>query len=119
MPLVTAPAGVSREEALALLRRHMVEKLPLIDESGKLRGLITVKDFAKSEQYPHATKDEAGRLRVAAAVGVGDDGYKRAGALLEAGVDVLVVDTAHGHNRMVAELVARLKREGAASVVAG
>jgi len=119
MPLVTAPVGVSRERALELLRQHKVEKLPLVDDAGRLRGLITVKDFAKSEQYPHATKDEAGRLRVAAAVGVGDDGYKRAGALLEAGVDVLVVDTAHGHNRMVAELVARLKREGAASVVAG
>ncbi|HLU32785.1 MAG TPA: IMP dehydrogenase [Natronosporangium sp.] len=119
MPLVTAPVGVARERALELLRQHKVEKLPLVDDAGRLRGLITVKDFAKSEQYPHATKDEAGRLRVAAAVGVGDDAFKRAGALLDAGVDVLVVDTAHGHNRLVAEMVARLKREGAPSVVAG
>src|SRR5690606_21819406 len=96
-----------------------VEKLPLVDDAGKLRGLITVKDFAKSEQYPHATQDGVGRLRVAAAIGVGEDAYKRAGALQDAGVDVLVVDTAHGHNRMVAEMVARLKREGAESVVAG
>jgi IMP dehydrogenase len=119
MPLVTAPVGVGREQALDLLRRHKVEKLPLIDDAGRLRGLITVKDFAKSERYPYATKDEAGRLRVAAAIGVGEDAYKRAGALLDAGVDVLVVDSAHGHNRMVVEMVARLKREAAVSVVAG
>jgi IMP dehydrogenase len=110
MPLVTAPVGVTRDGALDLLRRHKVEKLPLVDPAGRLRGLITVKDFTKSEQYPHATKDEAGRLRVAAAVGVGDDAYKRATALIDAGVDVLVVDTSHGHNRQVLEMVARLKR---------
>src|SRR5690606_295389 len=119
MPLVTAPAGVSREEALALLRRHKVEKLPLIDESGKLRGLITVKDFAKSEQYPRATKDESGRLRVGAAVGVGDEGYKRACALIEAGVDLLVVDTAHGHQRQVLETVARIAKDGRVPVAGG
>ena len=110
MPLVTAPVGVTREDALDLLRRHKVEKLPLVDPTGRLRGLITVKDFTKSEQYPHGTKDEAGRLRVAAAVGVGDDAYKRATALIDAGVDVLVVDTSHGHQRQVLEMVARLKR---------
>jgi IMP dehydrogenase len=119
MPLVTAPVGVSREEALHLLRRHKVEKLPLVDADGRLRGLITVKDFVKSEQFPHATKDEAGRLRVAAAVGVGDDGYKRACALIEAGVDVLMVDTAHGHNRKVLETVARITREQDVEVVGG
>jgi IMP dehydrogenase len=119
MPLVTAPVGVDREQALELLRRHKVEKLPLVDDAGRLRGLITVKDFAKSERYPDATKDEAGRLRVAAAIGVGEDAYKRATALIDAGVDVLVVDTAHGHNRMVAEMVGRLKQETAVSVVAG
>jgi IMP dehydrogenase len=119
MPLVTAPVGVSREHALELLRRHKVEKLPLVDASGKLRGLITVKDFVKSEQYPHATKDEAGRLRVAAAVGVGDDAFKRAGALVDAGVDVVVVDTAHGHNRKVLETIARVKREHGVEVVGG
>ncbi|NJC70194.1 IMP dehydrogenase [Planosporangium thailandense] len=111
MPLVTAPVGVDKETALGLLRQHKVEKLPIVDDAGKLRGLITVKDFAKSEQFPNATKDDAGRLRVAAAVGVGEDSYKRARALIDAGVDVLMVDTAHGHNRQVLEMVARLKRE--------
>jgi IMP dehydrogenase len=111
MPLVTAQVGVNKETALGLLREHKVEKLPIVDAGGRLRGLITVKDFAKSEQFPHATKDDAGRLRVAAAVGVGDDGYKRARALIDAGVDVIMVDTAHGHNRQVLEMVARIKRE--------
>jgi IMP dehydrogenase len=119
MPLVTAPVGVSKADALALLRRHKVEKLPLVDDSGKLRGLITVKDFTKSEQFPLAAKDAAGRLRVAAAVGVGDDGYKRACTLIDAGVDVIMVDTAHGHNRAVPELVARLKKESTVDVVGG
>src|SRR5689334_10566030 len=99
MPLVTAPVGVDSETALGLLRQHKVEKLPLVDDAGRLRGLITVKDFAKSEQFPHATKDSAGRLRVAAAIGVDEDQYKRARALIDAGVDVLMVDVAHGHNR--------------------
>ena len=119
MPLVTAPVGVTKAEALALLREHKVEKLPLVDEAGKLRGLITVKDFTKSEQFPHATKDSAGRLRVAAATGVDDEQYKRAGALVDAGVDVIVVDVAHGHNRAVVDMVRRLKRETAVEVVAG
>ena len=111
MPLVTAPVGVSPDDALALLRRHKVEKLPIVDSSGRLAGLITVKDFAKSEQYPNATKDEAGRLRVAAAVGVGEEAYKRARTLVDAGVDALVVDSAHGHSRNVLEMVARLSRD--------
>ncbi|MBO0868263.1 MAG: IMP dehydrogenase [Micromonosporaceae bacterium] len=119
MPLVTAPVGVGKAEALALLRRHKVEKLPLVDETGKLRGLITVKDFTKSEQFPHATKDSAGRLRVAAAVGVDEEQYKRARTLVDAGVDVVVVDLAHGHNRAVLEMVARLKKETAVEVVGG
>jgi IMP dehydrogenase len=119
MPLVTAPVGVSRDDALVLLRRHKVEKLPLVDDAGRLRGLITVKDFTKSEQFPRATKDDAGRLRVAAAVGVGDDGYKRAGALIEAGVDAVVVDTAHGHNRSVLETVSRVKKDLRIEVVGG
>jgi len=109
MPLVTAPVGVSTEGALDLLRRHKVEKLPIVTDTGRLAGLITVKDFAKSEQYPHATKDPAGRLRVAAAVGVGEESYKRARTLVDAGVDALVVDSAHGHSRNVLEMVARLK----------
>src|SRR5439155_7006743 len=119
MPLVTAPVGVGKTEALALLREYKVEKLPLVDDAGRLRGLITVKDFAKSEQFPHATKDEAGRLRVAAAMGVDDDQYKRARALIEAAVDVIVVDVAHGHNRAVPEMIARLKKETSIQVVAG
>jgi IMP dehydrogenase len=111
MPLVTAPVGVSTEDALALLRQHKVEKLPIVNSAGRLAGLITVKDFAKSEQYPLATKDPAGRLRVAAAVGVGEESYKRARALIEAGVDALVVDSAHGHSRNVLEMVTRLKHD--------
>jgi len=111
MPLITAPVGVSTEDALGLLRRHKVEKLPIVDPAGRLAGLITVKDFAKSVQYPHATKDPAGRLRVAGAVGVGDESYKRARALVDAGVDALVVDSAHGHSRNVLEMVARLKAD--------
>nr|WP_203915891.1 IMP dehydrogenase [Rugosimonospora africana] len=119
MPLVTAPVGVSKEEALALLRQHKIEKLPLVDDAGRLRGLITVKDFAKSEQFPDATKDEAGRLRVAAAIGVGEDAYKRARALVDAGVDVIVVDVAHGHSRALLEMIARLKRETQVDIVGG
>jgi IMP dehydrogenase len=111
MPLVTAPIGVTGADALGLLRLHKVEKLPIVDPSGHLAGLITVKDFAKSEQYPHATKDAAGRLRVAAAVGVGDDSYKRARTLVDAGVDAIVVDSAHGHSRNVLEMIARLKAD--------
>src|SRR4029450_12741472 len=119
MPLVTAPVGVDKATALGLLRQHKVEKLPIVDDGGRLRGLITVKDFAKSEQFPHSTKEAAGPLRVAAAVGVGDDGYKRARALIDAGVDVLMVDTAHGHSRQVVEMVARLKRAGPGAHRAG
>ncbi len=119
MPLVTAEVGVDKEQALELLRRHKVEKLPIVDSAGRLRGLITVKDFAKSLQFPNATKDPAGRLRVAAAVGVNEEAYKRARTLVEAGVDVLMVDTAHGHNRQVLQMVARLKKETAVDVVGG
>ncbi len=117
MPLVTAPVGADRDTAMQLLRRHKVEKLPIVDGEGRLRGLITVKDFTKAEQYPLATKDERGRLRVGAAVGFFDDAWKRAMALVEAGVDVLVVDTAHGHSRGVADMVARLKADPAAAHV--
>jgi IMP dehydrogenase len=119
MPLVTAPVGVSGDEALRLLRQNKIEKLPLIDDAGRLRGLITVKDFVKRDQYPYATKDDAGRLVVGAAVGVGEDAYKRARALVDAGVDVLVVDTAHGHSRGVLDMVGRLKADTAVEVVGG
>ncbi|WP_019852911.1 IMP dehydrogenase [Actinopolyspora mortivallis] len=110
-PLVTARVGVSGDEALELLRANKIEKLPIVDGGGKLRGLITVKDFVKTEQYPDATKDADGRLLCGAAVGVGTDSHERAMALVDAGVDVLVVDTAHGHSRAVAETVATLKKE--------
>ena len=116
MPLVTAPVGVSAEAALGLLRKHKIEKLPLVDADGKLRGLITVKDFVKTEQYPQATKDADGRLLCGAAVGVGEESYKRAMALVDAGIDVIMVDTAHGHSMRVVEMVSRLRREVGARV---
>ncbi|MDR1999488.1 MAG: IMP dehydrogenase [Frankiaceae bacterium] len=119
MPLVTARPGVSNAEALGLLGAHKVEKLPLIDDAGRLVGLITVKDFAKSEAYPLATKDSGGRLVVGAAVGVGEDAYKRAMALVDAGVDFVVVDTAHGHHRGVLEMVSRLKNDTAIDIIGG
>jgi IMP dehydrogenase len=111
LPLVTAPVGVDPEDALALLKQHKIEKLPLVDPAGRLRGLITVKDFVKRDQFPNATKDVDGRLTVGAALGVGEDAYKRAGLLVDAGVDVLVVDTAHGHQRAVLDMVARVKKD--------
>src|SRR5690606_35905797 len=96
--LVTAPVGTTLEEAQAILGRHRIEKLPVVDGDGRLSGLITVKDINKKLKYPNATKDPQGRLRCAAAVGVGDDALERAQALVDAGVDLLVVDTAHGHS---------------------
>jgi IMP dehydrogenase len=108
-PLITAQEGVSAEAALGLLRRHKIEKLPIVDNHGKLTGLITVKDFVKTEQFPLSTKDKDGRLLVGAAVGVGDDAWTRAMTLVDAGVDVVVVDTAHAHNRLVLDMVHRLK----------
>jgi len=119
MPLITAPVGVSREDALGLLRRHKVEKLPLVDDAGRLRGLITVKDFSKSEKFPNASKDAAGRLMVGAAVGVGEDGKRRAQALVDAGVDFLVVDTAHGHATAVLTMVASLNANVRVDVIGG
>ena len=119
MPLVTAPVGVARDDALALLRQHKVEKLPLIDGAGRLCGLITVKDFTKSEKFPNATKDPGGRLVVGAAVGVGEDAKRRAQALAEAGADFLVVDTAHGHAQAVIAMVAQLKANTRVDVIGG
>src|SRR5258708_28036661 len=119
MPLVTAPVGVSREQALRLLSENKIEKLPLVDSQGLLRGLITVKDFAKSEQFPDATKDEQGRLTVGAAVGVGEDAKRRAQTLIDAGVDFLVVDTAHGHAQSVLTMVAQLKANTRVEVIGG
>ncbi|HET8778673.1 MAG TPA: IMP dehydrogenase, partial [Agromyces sp.] len=112
-PLITGPVGISQGEVLALFAQHKIEKLPLVDDEGRLHGLITVKDFDKSEQYPNATKDEEGRLRVGAAIGFFGDAWDRAGSLRDAGVDVIVVDTANGDSRGVLEIIARLKADPA------
>ncbi len=119
MPLVTGPVGIKSEDALALLKQHKVEKLPLVDSDGKLRGLITVKDFVKKDQYPLSTKDSSGRLMVGAAVGVGEDSYLRSRTLIDAGVDFVVVDTAHGHSSAVIEMVRRLKKDTKVDVIGG
>ncbi|MET0939132.1 MAG: IMP dehydrogenase [Gaiellaceae bacterium] len=107
--LVTAPEGTTLEEAEGILHRHKVEKLPVVDGDGVLRGLITVKDISKRIAYPHATKDDQGRLLVAAAVGVGPDALDRADALVDAGADVLVLDTAHGHSVGVLTMAREVK----------
>ncbi|HEY6068555.1 MAG TPA: IMP dehydrogenase, partial [Gaiellaceae bacterium] len=117
--LVTAPVGTTLAEAESILHRHKIEKLPVVDDEGRLRGLITVKDIQKRIEFPHATKDARGRLRVGAAVGVGPDAWERAGALVDAGVDLLVVDTAHGHSSAVPEMVSRVKSEWDVEIVAG
>jgi IMP dehydrogenase len=107
-PLVTVPVGTTLEQAREQLHRHKIEKLPVVDEHGVLKGLITMKDIQKKLLYPNAAKDEYGRLRVGAAIGVAD-AEERAGALIEEGVDVLVLDTSHAHSHMVIETVARVK----------
>ncbi|MFI6083112.1 IMP dehydrogenase [Streptomyces sp. NPDC051217] len=119
MPLVTGKVGISGVDAMELLRRHKIEKLPLVDDAGVLKGLITVKDFVKAEKYPNAAKDADGRLLVGAAVGVAGDAYERAQALIEAGVDFIVVDTAHGHSRLVGDMVAKIKSNSTVDVVGG
>jgi IMP dehydrogenase len=119
-PLVTVPVGTTLDEAKAILYKHKIEKLPVVDQDGRLKGLITVKDIQKKIQYPDATKDEQGRLRVGAAVGVDQDALERAAMLIEEEVDVLVVDTAHGHSRAVPEMVRQLKeRWPEVQIVAG
>ena len=117
--LVTVPVGTTLEEARAVLHRHKIEKLPVVDGEGRLKGLITVKDIEKRTRYPHATKDEQGRLRVAAAVGTGPEGLERAAALVEEEVDVLVVDTSHGHSLGVVDAVRELKGRYDVPVIAG
>lgn len=115
MPLVTASATTTREEAQELLARHRIEKLPLVDAANHLVGLITVKDFVKTEMYPYATKDKHGRLLVGAALGYWGDAWQRAEALAEAGADVLVVDTANGGAALALEMITRLKSDPAFS----
>jgi IMP dehydrogenase len=117
MPLITGPEGIGNAQAAELLAKHKVEKLPLVDAAGHLTGLITVKDFVKTEKYPKATKDGEGRLRVAAAVGFFGDAWERATALVDAGVDALVVDTAHGHAQAMIDMIQRLKTDPATSHV--
>ncbi|EIK84876.1 IMP dehydrogenase [Gardnerella greenwoodii] len=111
--LVTGPSNISKDDAHRLLADNKVEKLPLVDSEGKLTGLITVKDFVKTEQYPDATKDDQGRLRVAAGIGFLGDAWQRACALMEAGVDVLVVDTANGEARLALDMIRRIKADKA------
>jgi IMP dehydrogenase len=117
--LITVPVGTTLDEAREILHQNRVEKLPVVDEEGFLKGLITVKDIQKRIQYPNATKDSQGRLRVAAAVGVGADALERAEALIEEGVDVLVIDTAHGHAEGVIDMVRAVKNRWSIDVVAG
>lgn len=118
--LVTAPEGTTLEQAVDILHTHRIEKLPVVDSGGRLKGLITIKDIEKARRFPHASKDGMGRLRVAAAVGVGSGWEERVSALLQAGVDVVVVDTAHGHSRRVREAVEEIKKQyRMCSVIAG
>jgi len=116
-PLVTAKKGTTLEEAAKVLQQHKIEKLPIVDDAGKLTGLITIKDIEKKVQFPNANKDEFGRLRVAAAIGVGQ--LDRARALAEAGVDVLVLDSAHGHSQGIIDTVKEIKKELNVDVIAG
>jgi IMP dehydrogenase len=118
-PLVTAPLGTTLEQAKDILWQHRIEKLPIVDDDGTLRGLITVKDIKKQTDHPNATQDEQGRLRVGAAVGVGPDALDRAERLVHAGVDVLVVDTAHGHSLAVLDVVKQIKGAFEIEVIGG
>ncbi len=118
-PLITAPVGTTLEQAKDVLWQHRIEKLPIVDAQGTLRGLITVKDIKKQTEYPHATQDDRGRLRVAAAVGVGPDALERAEALVAIGVDLLVVDTSHGHSQGVLDVVKTIKGSFDIEVVGG
>ena len=118
--LVTVPVGTTLEKAKDILQRHRIEKLLVVDKDGSLAGLITVKDIQKKEQFPHACKDNNGRLRVAAAIGVNDEAIERSQALKNSGLDVLVVDTAHGHSTGVLKLIEKLKSNiGSMALIAG
>lgn len=117
MPLITAPIGVDPDSAIAIFAQHKIEKLPLVDAAGRLTGLITVKDFEKTEKYPNATKDDEGRLRVGAAIGFFGDAWERAGQLRDAEVDVIVVDTANGDSAGVLDIIRKLKSDSAFAAV--
>ena len=118
MPLVTAKEGITLDEAADILHQNKIEKLPIVDDEGYLKGLITIKDIKKKKEFPNACKDEFGRLRVAAAIGVGN-GIERAAALVGAGVDVLVLDSAHGHSQGIMDLVTEIKKRFEVDVIAG
>jgi IMP dehydrogenase len=118
MPLVTARVGISKDEASALLQKNKIEKLPIVDQDNKLKGLITVKDFVKTQRFPGATKDQNGRLMVAATVGFYGDAFERAQALVDAGADVIVVDTAHGHTESMFKFIGKIRDLGV-DIVAG
>ncbi len=117
--LITVPVGTTLDQAQEILHEYKVEKLPVVDDHGYLKGLITVKDIQKRIQYPNATKDERGRLRVGAAIGTGQDSLERAEALIEQGVDLIVIDTSHGHNREVLDMVRTVKQRWGVEVAAG
>ena len=117
-PLVTAKEGITLDEAADILHQNKIEKLPIVDDEGYLKGLITIKDIKKKKEFPNACKDEFGRLRVAAAIGVGN-GIERAAALVGAGVDVLVLDSAHGHSQGILDLVKEIKKRFEVDVIAG
>ncbi len=117
--LITAPIGTTLEEAEVILQKHKIEKLPVVDKNGKLKGLITFKDIQKKKRFPNACKDKHGRLRVGAAVGVTADTIERVDALVKAGVDVVIIDTAHGHSKGVIEMLKRVKSKFSIDVIAG
>lgn len=118
--LITTPVGTTLDQAKSILQKHRIEKLLVVDEEGNLKGLITVKDIQKKEKYPNACKDEFGRLRVGAAIGVGEEALKRAEVLIKRGVDVLVIDTAHAHSRLVLQTVKDFKQQyGDVNLIAG
>jgi IMP dehydrogenase len=117
--LITAPLGTTLHEAEQILQKNRIEKLPVVDKHGKLRGLITFKDIQKKKSHPNACKDKLGRLRVGAGVGVTADTFDRADALIAAGVDVLVLDTAHGHSHGVLAMVQVLRKKYSVDIIAG
>lgn len=117
MPLITAIAGITLEEAAQIMHKNKIEKLPIIDDKGHLKGLVTIKDIKKRIEYPHANKDDFGRLRVGAAIGVGQ--LDRAQALVDAGVDVLVLDSAHGHSKGILDTVKAIKKQMVIEIIAG
>jgi len=117
MPLITAKKGISLDEAADIMHKNKIEKLPIIDEDGFLKGLVTIKDIRKRIEYPNANKDDFGRLRVGAAIGVGQ--YDRAKALVDAGCDVLVLDSAHGHSKGILDTVKKIKETLVVDIIAG